>query len=304
MNRARVGALLAVCAAFTGSARAQTGVRWGYVVEPETTSVGRPATLTLRVRAPAGTRLTFPQAIDSTASVEPLDPVSVREETNDGAVTATATYRFLSWELGTVEIPVGAIRVVRDQRVQELVIPPPTIVVSTVLPADTAQRKPRDARAIVLLPGGAWPWWWYALAGFVLAIVVGWLLQRRSRKRVLPIPPYVDAQRAFGRLSALDLIGAGEPGKHVTASVEVLRRFLAARDHRANVSLTGTELTSVVRADASVPTARVSSLMGRAEAAKFAPDDIDAPTAEALGAEAVAIVTEVERADERRGKRK
>ncbi|HKS07470.1 MAG TPA: DUF4381 family protein [Gemmatimonadaceae bacterium] len=304
MTGVRAVPLLLACILVAAPAIAQTGVRWGYVVEPETTSVGKPATLTLRVRAPAGTRLTFPQAIDSTSSIEPLDPVSVREETNDGAVTATATYRFLTWELGTVEIPVGIVRVARDQRVQELVIPPPTIVVSTVLPVDTAQRKPRDARDIVLLPGGAWPWWIYALAGFLLLVVGGWLLQRRSRKRVIPVPPFADAQRAFGRLSALDLIGAGEPGKHVTASVEVLRRFLAARDHRANVSLTGAELTAVVRADASVPTARVSSLMGRADAAKFAPDDVDATMAEALGAEAVAIVTEIERADERRGKRK
>ena len=305
MTRARRFAVLFLAAIVAAPAVAQTSnVRWGYVVEPETTSVGKPAVLTLRVRVAAGTRLTFPQAIDSTASVEPLDPVTVREETVDGALIATATYRFLPWELGRVEIPVGPIRVARDQRVQDLVIPPPTVVVQTVLPVDTAQRKPRDARGIALLPAGMWPRWWYALAGLAIAIVVGWWLQRKSRKRVVPVDPFADAQRAFGRLSAMDLIGAGEPGKHVTASVEVLRRFLAARDRRAGLSLTGAELTSVVRADASVPTPRVSSLLSRADAAKFAPRDVDVTAAEALGAEAVAIVTEINGSDLRRGRRR
>lgn len=296
MRRQVAFAGVALLAAAHG-ATAQTNVRWGFVVEPETASVGQPATLTVRVRVPLGTKVTFPVAVDSTASVEPLDPVSVSEETRDGQLFATATYRFLAWELGDVEIPIGVVRLERDQRTQELVIPPSKIVVQTVLPRDTAQRKPRPARNIALLPPAGWPWWWYALAAVVLALVVGWLLQRRRHRAPPPVDPYADAQRAFGHIATLDLISAGEPGKHVTASVEVLRRFLAMRDHRAALALTGAELSSIVRGDGAVPTPRVSALIARADAAKFAPDDVDATVAESVAAEAAAIVAEVHRAD-------
>jgi hypothetical protein len=287
----------------SASQGASSGVRSGFVVEPDTVRVGQPATLTVRVQAPAGTRFTFPEAVDSTASVEPLDPVSVREETSGDVVEATAIYRLLAWEVGRVTIPLGAIRLTRDGRAQDLMIGEPTVVVQSVLPADSALRVPRPQRGIALLPVSEWPWWLLIVAGFVLAALAGWLLQRRQRRGPPPIEPFAEAQRGFGRLSALDLISAGEPAKHVSASVDVLRRFLAARDPRATLGLTASELVTLLRDDGAVPAARVAALLTAADAVKFAPRDVDARTAESLGAEAAAVVTEIHRNDHERSRR-
>ena len=101
--------------AVQGGALTRTaGVRATYTIEPETVRVGDPAVLRVRVIAPAGTRVIFPPAVDSTSAVEPLDPVSVHQDTRDSLLESTATYRFLAWELGMPAISLSPIRVVRD----------------------------------------------------------------------------------------------------------------------------------------------------------------------------------------------
>jgi hypothetical protein len=289
--------LVATLGALQTGATRSTGVRLGVTVSPTSVRIGQPATLTVRVQAPAGTKITFPPAVDSTANVEPLDPVSVREETRNGFVDATATYRFLTWQVGDAPIPVSPIRLERDGAVQELTIGDPMVSVVSVLPADTALRVPKPARDISLLQIRRWPWWLLIALGFAVASLGGWLLERRTKRPPPPIEPFVDAQRAFGRLGALDLIGAGEPAKYVGASADILRTFLAARDANAAPGRTTSELLIALRKDARVPASRIAAMLASADSIKFAGGVIDAATAEALGAEASAIVLEIHRRD-------
>jgi hypothetical protein len=280
-----------------GGADQQFGVRAGYTIEPESLHVGDPGILRIRVVAPAGAKIVFPGAVDSTAEVEPLDPVSVHQETKNGEVEAVATYRFVAWELGLPQIAIGPIRVEHDGAVRELQIGDARVFVLTVLPQDTTQRAPRPARGIALLHISNWPMWVLIGSGFLIAAIVGiWLQRRASRPRPTPAP-IAAAKRAFGRLAALDLVGAGEPAKHVAASVDILRNYLAMRNAAASTGLTTGELAGALEGDTAVPVDRVTALLETADGIKFSGESVAGPFAERLAGEAAAIVSEVHRAD-------
>lgn len=297
--------MLAVAAVMQqGGADRQIDVRAGYTIEPESLHVGDPGLLRIRVVAPPGARVIWPDAIDSTAAVEPLDPVSVREEMKDGLLESIATYRFVAWELGLPAIAIGVIRVEHNGAVRELQIGDARVSVMTILPADTAQRAPRPARSIALLNISNWPMWVLIGAGFVIAIIVGVWLQRRSSRPRPPAAPIATAKRAFGRLAALDLIGAGESAKHVAASVDILRNFLAMRNPNASQGLTTAELTRALADDGAVPVHRVAALLETADAIKFSGQSVDPPAAERMAGEAAALVSEVHRNDSRKTKKK
>ena len=133
--------------------------------------------------------------------------------------------------------------------------------------------------------------------GFVIAGVVGVWLQRRTGRPLPPPAPIATAKRSFGRLAALDLVGAGEPAKHVAVSVDILRVYLAMRNGEASQGLTSSELAQVLADDGAVPVHRVSELLQTADAIKFSEQSVDGPSAERLAGEAAAIVSEVHRAD-------
>jgi hypothetical protein len=300
--------VLAVLAALSllqgGAAARPANVRAAYTIEPETVRVGDPATLRVRLTAPAGARIVWPGAVDSTSGVEPLDPVSVREETKNGVLESVATYRLLAWEVGLPSISIAPIRVDVGGAVQELRLGDPRVFVVTVLPADTTLRTPRPSRGIAFLSPSDWPTWVLIAAGFLLAILVGIWLQRRGRRGPRPIEPAVQAQRAFGKLAALDLIGAGEPARHVATSADILREFLATRAAATGLGLTTAELMRALAGDSCVPLHRVSELLAAADDVKFAEANVDAPAAEGFGAEAASIVSEVHRLDVRRVREK
>jgi hypothetical protein len=276
--------------------------RVAVTVDPEIVRVGEPVTMIVRVTVPQGTRLRFPAAVDSTAVVEPLDPVVVREEARDGLTEATATYRLLAWEPGNAAVPIGPIEIERDGRTQTLAIPAPRLSVESVLPPDSASRVPKPARDIIAFPVTQWLAWALAVIGVVIVALAVWALRRRGKRPPPPIEPFADAQRAFGRLAALDLIGAGEPGKHVATAADVVRDFLGARNPRVARGLTTGEIVAIVRDDESVPVWRVEALLSTSDEVKFAHGAIDAPAAEAFTSEAQAIVATTHRADLQRAK--
>lgn len=280
--------------ALQGTARAQS-VRVTATVSPDTVAVGEPVTLTVRVFAPEGARIVFPTAVDSGAVVEPLDPVVVRSAEPGDDARLVATYRLLAWRPGRTSVPLADIAYEDQAGARTLPVPPATLVVTTVLPADTALRVPKAAREIILAPRSRILLYALIAAALALVAIAVWLVRRRRRRAPPGLDPYADAQRAFGRLTALDLIGAGEPARHVTTSVEIVREFLAARNPRASRGLTTRELVAVVSDDPAVPVRRVESLFAQADIVKFAPESADSRTAETLGAEAEAIVRETYR---------
>jgi hypothetical protein len=163
-----------------------------------------------------------------------------------------------------------------------------------VLPADSAQRIPKPPRA--LFESNPFPWWLVAAlvaAAIALGLLIWWWFRRRRKPAVAVfVDPYSRAEAEFQRIDALGLLDAGERGRYVTLTVEVLRDYLAARYAEAALSLTSTELQRSVRTLPHVPEDRLTRLLTEADLIKFARRPVSGERARELGRDARAIVTE------------
>ncbi|MEW5918226.1 MAG: DUF4381 family protein [Gemmatimonadota bacterium] len=261
------------------------------VVQPETVTVGDPFRVLVRVRAPRGVEIGFPDGPDSSEFVEAVDPVQIITTNDTTATDQTATYVLSAWDVGRVSFQLGVVRLVSGRNVQETALGTASVFVRSVLPADTTLHIPKPARGIVELPT---PWWWWLLiAAAVVAIIalVWWWLRRRRRLRLIaPVDPYEEAIAAFERVEALGLVSAGERGRYVALMVEVLREYLMRIDSRADLAFTTSELLAAITDVAAFPSNRLAGLLVEADLIKFAKRPIVAAQATQLGSEARAIV--------------
>ncbi|MDE3216577.1 MAG: hypothetical protein KGO03_09270, partial [Gemmatimonadota bacterium] len=165
-----------------------------------------------------------------------------------------------------------------------------TVFVKSVLPADSALRVPKPARALFV----AWPIPWWILAVLALIALLLWWAWRRRRadaaRAAAALPPFERARREFTRVAALGLVEAGERGRYVALMVEVLRDYLAARFPLAGLSLTVEELLAEVRDAPTIPRDRLARLLADADLVKFARRGLTPEQAVTMGEEARAIV--------------
>lgn len=281
-------ALLIQAVALAG--RLQNGV----AVTPDSVRVGDPFTVSIRVRAPQGSVIEFPQAPDSSIAVEPLDPVVVRMTADSTSVDQTAEYRLTAWRIGSLPISFPDVLVRQDIGTRQVPVTGVGIVVVSVLPADTAQHVPRPPRDVFNF---GMPWWVGALVGVLalaLAALLWWLLRRRRHQPPVPIPALVIAEREFERIEALGLVAAGEMARHVDLMVEVLRDYLAATVPGASTSLTSSELSACLRRARLAPHIRCAALLAESDLVKFAGRPVSGERATALGREARAIAAAVD----------
>lgn len=275
-------------------------VQRGLSVLPETVTVGDTILVRVRVRAPADAQVEFPAGPDSGAAVEALSTRELARSGDPSALDVTATYRLVAWDVGSLPLLPGAVVVRTPEGEQRLSLADARVFVRSVLPADSAQRVPKPARAPIEFPR---PWWhWLLLALVVLAllgVLLWWLWRRRRRAAAAPmeVDPYQVAEREFARVEAMGLLDAGERGRFVALMVEVLRDYLAAREPGAEQSLTSTELLLALRQRRTVPTERLARVLAEADLIKFARKPVTPERARELAREARAIARDVEKAE-------
>lgn len=268
----------------------------GVVVLPETVTVGQPFRVVVRVRAPRGSTIDFPQAPDSGTAVEALDPVDVVPSPDTTVTEQTATYRLAAWDVGARALRFADV-VVRDGDEEHAVVVGRrlAVFVASVLPADSSQRAPKPPRALYEFGP---PWWWWALVALAAVAVVGvlwWLWRRRRVVASVPLrSPREEADAEFARIEALDLVASGERGQHAALMIEVLRNYLARVLPVAAPSLTTSELLLRLRGEGRVPLARLARVLQDVDLVKFAGAAIDAPRAITIGEESQAIVDSVD----------
>jgi hypothetical protein len=167
-----------------------------------------------------------------------------------------------------------------------------------VLPADTAQRKPKPPRDVFEL--NPFPWWLLAaiLAALIaVGLLIWWWIRRRRRPApVVVVDPFERAVAEFQRIEALGLLDAGERGRYVALTIEVVRDYLAGRYAEATLSLTSTELQHTVRPLPHVPTDRLTRLLTDSDLIKFARRPVSTERAREIGREARIVVNEEHKA--------
>jgi len=295
MRRAAFGIGVVLVATMTLASHAQQPqipVKAGVTAAPDTVRIGDPFRVTVGIRAPRGATIEFPRTTDSTSAVQSLDPVAVRTSADTTAAEQYADYRVAAWDIGSQPVKLADAIVRYNGAERHIPLTGGAVVVRSLLPADTAQRKPKPPRA--LFEFNPFPWWLVALiAAAIIAIglLIWWWIRRRRKPVVrVIVDPFTRAEAEFTRIEALALLEAGERGRYVTLMVEVLRDYLAARYAEASLSLTSTELQRSMREKTFVPTERLTRLLTEADLIKFARRPVSSERARELGREARAIV--------------
>jgi hypothetical protein len=279
----------------SGARRVQMGV----LVRPDTVTVGEHFQVLVRVRAPGGSRSSFPPGPDSGLTVEAVDPRELRASPDSSFTEQTAVYTLVAWDTGWQVSRLGDLVVTTDGTDRRLSITGDSVRVRSVLPADSALRVPKPARDIMVAGRPWWHWLLAALAALALLALIFWWWRRRRRR-----PPdsagasaYATAVREFERIASLGLIEAGEPGRFVALNTDAARDYLAARlGDDAQRSLTSSELLASVSGRAEVDARRLAPLLAESDLIKFARRAVTGTRARELGAEARGVVEDVETA--------
>jgi hypothetical protein len=293
--------MLALCLLFqVGTAAPPPPIEIGARIEPDTVTIGQPFRVTVRVRAPQGARIEFPPGPDSAGPVEALDTRTVTDGADSTATEATAIYRLAAWDVGAQPIGIPDITVRIGTETHPVSLGDRSVFVRKLTPPDSARRVPRPARPILAAPR---PWWWWAgPAAVVLAVLLLiWWLARLRRRRAPPPPVNAlsVAERELGRVDKMGLIEAGERGRYIALTAEVVRDYLARRIPDANVSLTTGEVLAVLRDDARVPIERLRSVLTESDAVKFSGHGVSRDRALEVGRDARAVIAAIDGATDR-----
>jgi hypothetical protein len=270
----------------------QIPIKAGVTIAPDSVRIGDPFRITIGVRAPVGASIEFPRVLDSTATVQSLDPVTVRTSADTSAVEQYADYRVSAWDVGKQPIRIEDVLVRFNGATRRIPIGGYSVFLRSELPKDSAQRVPKPPRA--LFEPSVFPWWlWALIAAAIIGLLLWWWWWRHRRKKIAPaivVDPYERAEAEFQRIEALGLIDAGERGRYVALMIEVLRDYLSGRYADASLSLTSTELERAVGHLPFIPQDRLTRVLTDADLIKFARRPVSGERARELGREARAIV--------------
>lgn len=267
-------------------------VQLGVAVRPETTTVGQHFVATVRVRVPAGTDVRFPARPDSGAKVDSAGATVRSDSTAGGFTESTVNYVLAAWDTGSQSLGLDSITLIADGAERIASLRGFRVYVRSVLPLDTALRKPRPFRPVVEATTFNWlPWLIAALTLALLALIfLAW--RRWHRRRLAGLTPLQAAQREFARIDSERLIESGDTERYSVEMVRVVRNYLASVLPAAARSATTHELAATLGTSSAVPAARLLAILDATDLLKFARDRATAERAVEIGAESRRIVQE------------
>lgn len=282
----------ALCApALFASALLSQSVQYGVTQSHDTVTVGQPFEIRVRVRAPAGATIQFPENPDTAGTIQARDPRTIYTSDSVQTLDQMASYYVAAWDVDSQTVRLADVVITHEGVATRVPLDAVTVFVRSVLPADSALRVPKPARP--LWETRPFPWWLLALvvAALALGFLLWWWLRRRRRPPApVVVDPYVRAIRELNRIDAMGLVDAGERTRFVALVVEVLRDYLAARYGDATLALTSRELVAVLRRNPHIPHERLSRALHEADLAKFARFGLTEERARSLARDAREIV--------------
>lgn len=271
-------------------------IQVGTVVRPETTTVGQHFVATIRVRVPAGTEVRFAARPDSAAQVDSAGAVTRKDVTGNGFTESTVSYVLAAWDTGSQRLGLDSVTVIAPSGERIAALNGFHVYVRSVLPADTALRKPKPFRPLIAVKAFNWlPWLIAGIAAALVAILI-WAWRRWRRRAMRGLTPLQLAERDFARIESQHLIESGETERYAVEMVAVLRAYLASVVPAASRSATTRELATALRRVTVIPVQRLIGLLDAADLLKFARERATAQHATEMGAEARRIVAETSKA--------
>jgi len=281
-------------------------VQAGSLVRPDTVEIGDPFVFIVSVAVPQTARVEWAAITDTAATVAMKGAIRVIDEgTKLGLHRERAEYTLTAWNVGSLLLGVPDATVRLGNTTTKVPLAEARVFVKSVLPADTARRVPKPARALFQREVPWWQQWWPALLILAALAALWWYLRRRRRTKparsvVSVLDAYVRAVLEFERLERLQLADAGESGRYVALATDVLRMYLAERSANAVLSLTSRELMVVALEDVRVPHDRLLSLLDAVDGVKFAARQLSPTRARELVADTRAVVEAIEAAEKAR----
>ena len=288
MKRVLVAVALGLCASAAGAQ-----VQVGTSVRPETTTVGEHFVATVRVRVPVGTQVVFPTRPDTSAHVDSAGGVTRSETTAGGFIESTVNYVLAAWDTGGQRLGLDSLALVGPNGERYVQLKGFSVHVRSVLPADTALRKPKPFRPAIPVAPFDWLPWLIAAAAILLVALLVMIWRRWRRRRALGLTPLQIAERDFGRVESRRLIESGETEQFAVEMIAVVRRYLASVVPEAAQSATTRELAVALRNSRIVPVQRLIDALDAADLLKFARGRSTPERAREIGAEARRIVSEI-----------
>ncbi len=293
-----VAAVLILLGVTSASARAQASAdsvgRVTFRVMPETVTVGQPFVVSMRAIPPKGRQAIPPAVPDTGGLVEPLDlPIVSRR-----GDTLAVRYRLLAWQPGVLSVAFGPVLMRRDS--SEITVPVDVrVVVSSVLPADSSDRIPKDPRALFPFVTHWWDHWWQWLLALTIGLGAIYVLYRWRTRVVAPKPiaesPLSRAEAAFARLDSRQLPTAGEGGRHVALAAEIMRQYLSEIEPSLGLAFTNAELLRAVEPVAGIPDTQLGQFLRDADTVRFSGGAVDVATARRVAGVARDLVRDVDR---------
>lgn len=214
---------------------------------PDSLTVGDPLLLELRVDAPHGMDVTFPETLPAGGPADLLQRTVIQPRESDpqgqksgtglappapGFDRWTARYTVAVFGSGEVALPPWKVTVKRDSLFAIASTDSIRLTLSSVLDDSLAAAKIRDLKPQASLPLPQWPYWVGAGALLLLALALAWWLRRRRRPKaaIVPIirqrPADEVALEALRRLDTRRLPVDGKFKEYYVALSEILRRYL------------------------------------------------------------------------------
>jgi hypothetical protein len=287
MRSVTVLAALTLCASAAGAQ-----VQVGTSVRPETTTVGEHFIATVRVRVPAGTQVVFPARPDTSARVDSAGGVTRTESTTGGFDESTVNYVLAAWDTGGQRLGLDSVAVIGPNGERYVQLAGFKVYVRSVLPADTALRKPKPFRPAMPVKAFDWLPWLIAAAAALLAALLVIIWRRWRRRLALGLTPVQIAERDFSRVESRRLIESGEIEQFAVEMIAIVRRYLASVVPDAAQSATTQELAFALRNSRFVPVHRLIDALDATDLMKFARARSTADRAREIGAEARRMVSE------------